>query len=76
MATRKGAKTSTTTTTSPSPADQGSSSSLSRLASYQRYNDSPKGRARRERYEVANPERATRWSPIMVIKGRDRNGAI
>jgi hypothetical protein len=40
------------------------------LAKYARYNASSKGKARRDKYEAAHPERATRWSPIMVIKAR------
>jgi hypothetical protein len=39
---------------------------------YRRYNMSAKGQARRKKYEAAHPERATRWSPIMLMKGRDR----
>lgn len=37
-----------------------------------RYNRSPKGRARYQRYEAAHPERATRWHPIMHIKARNK----
>jgi hypothetical protein len=42
------------------------------LAKYARYNASAKGQARRKRYEKKNPERATRWAPIMAIKAMDR----
>ena len=41
-----------------------------RLEKYRRYNMSAKGRARREKYEKAHPERAERWAPIMLIKAR------
>ncbi len=43
---------------------------------YARYNASAKGKARRKRYEDAHPERATRWSPLMAAKARDRNGGV
>jgi len=41
-----------------------------RLARYRRYNQSKKGQARDKKYEDAHPERKDRWSPIMLIKGR------
>lgn len=44
-----------------------------RLEKYTKYNASVKGQARHKKYEAAHPERATRWSPIMIIKARDRN---
>ena len=42
------------------------------LAAQARYNGSPRGRARYQRYEAAHPERAARWYPIMHIKARDK----
>jgi hypothetical protein len=41
-----------------------------RLASYRRYNTSKKGQDRNRKYEDAHPARRTRWSEIMIIKGR------
>lgn len=35
-----------------------------RLARYRRYNESAGGRARREKYEAAHPERKDRWAPM------------
>jgi hypothetical protein len=49
---------------------------LARLASWAKYNRSQKGSARYRKYEEANPERATRWSTLMEIKARDRNGKM
>lgn len=37
-------------------------------ARWARYNASPKGRARRDRYEAAHPERRNRWDVIMRIR--------
>jgi hypothetical protein len=37
-----------------------------------RYNDSLKGKERRERYESKHPERKVRWSAIMLAKARRR----
>jgi hypothetical protein len=42
-----------------------------RLATYSRYNRSRKGKTRYQKYEAANPERATRWSPIMRLRSYD-----
>jgi hypothetical protein len=41
-----------------------------RRAAHRKYNRSAKGKARYQRYEEAHPERATRWSPLMVLRGR------
>jgi hypothetical protein len=43
-----------------------------RLDAHRRYNRSTKGAARYKRYEAKHPERATRWSPIMHVKARDK----
>ncbi len=44
-----------------------------RLASHTRYNTSPKGKARYERYEAAHPERKeNRWEPARNAKRSDQ----
>jgi hypothetical protein len=43
-----------------------------RLERHRRYNLSVKGQKRRQRYEAKHPERKERWSPIMLIKARDK----
>lgn len=43
-----------------------------RLERHRRYNRSRKGAARYRRYEAKHPERATRWSPLMLAKARDK----
>lgn len=42
------------------------------LERQRRYNNSIKGKERRDRYESAHPERKERWSVIMNIKARRR----
>jgi hypothetical protein len=42
-----------------------------RKEKYRRYNQSRKGAKRYKRYEEAHPERATRWSPVMLMRARD-----
>lgn len=39
-------------------------------AKHRRYNLSAKGQARNRRYEMAHPERKSRWDIIMEIRAR------
>ncbi len=48
-----------------------------RLAKYRKYNASRKGQQRHKKYEEAHPERRERgWSPVMLYRGRVKNGNI
>ena len=44
-----------------------------RLEKHRKYNMSPKGQARYEKYEKAHPERAKRWGPVMELRARNKN---